>query len=345
MSDNVPEKKQSSDKRKAGDLSPDTEPGQPRLRRRGSLPDLHSAADPKKTFSLPELITKGFKDPDIVKDIVPSILNFLRPSIEATISKSIEKSMTSCLNTAVETALCKFKEEVMDPQLQTKDKEIQFLKGEIDLRDQQIETLQNSVAELESSVGKLSKGLNDIEQYGRRQSIRLNNVKLDDEPKCEEVVIKILNKALPIGDSIQQNDIERCHPIGKPNSKNNRQVIVKFKAYKTKAKVYDSRFNLRNIYMTEDFTSSNQKIINKLVIMKKSKQITKFWSYDGKIYAKAHAKQPKWRITKIEDISEMIISAADADYDESEVSDGESGATGGTTGVPFDVEEMTGSID
>ena len=97
--------------------------------------------------------------------------------------------------------------------------------------------------------------------------------------------------------------------------------------------------------MTEDFTSSNQKIINKLVIMKKSKQITKFWSCDGKIYAKAHAKQPKWRITKIEDISEMIISAADVDYDESEVSDGESGATGGTTGVPFDVEEMTGSID
>ena len=88
-------------------------------------------------------------------------------------------------------------------------------------------------------------------------------------------MLEILNRALPFGETIRSEDIERCHSIGKINVKNNRQVIVKFRAYKTKAKVYDSRFNLHNVYMTKDFTPSNQKIINKLVQLKKGKQIKK----------------------------------------------------------------------
>ena len=314
------------------------------LRRRGSLPDLHSESDPKKTFSLPDLIRKGFKDPEIVQDIAPSILKSLKPSIEETIARSIEKSMTSCLNLAVETALRKFKEDVMDPQIKQKNGEIKTLRNEISLRDQQIESLQDTVTELESSVGKLTKGLNDLEQYGRRQSIRLNNVNLQGDSECEAVVLGILNKALPLGEKLNPEEIERCHPIGKLNSKNNRQVIVKFRAYKTKARVYDSRFNLHNVYMTEDFTPSNQKIINKLMQLKKSKHIKKYWSYDGKIYAKAHENQPKWRITKIEDIPEMITSAIEEGFIQEPESDADGemytdtypGATNDATGEPRD---------
>ena len=57
----------------------------------------------------------------------------------------------------------------------------------------------------------------------------------------------ILNKALGPGEKLNPENIERCHPIGKLNSKNNRQVIVKLMAYKTKARVYDSQFNLHNV--------------------------------------------------------------------------------------------------
>ena len=107
-------KKQNVDKRKAGMLSPDQEQVQPRLRRRGSLPDLHEEQDSRKIYSLPDLIKKGFRDPEIIHDIAPAILNSLKPSIEQTIASSIEKSMVSCLNTAVESALRKFMEDVID---------------------------------------------------------------------------------------------------------------------------------------------------------------------------------------------------------------------------------------
>ena len=56
---------------------------------------------------------------------------------------------------AVETALRKFKKDVMDPQIKQKNGEIKTLRNEISLRDQQIESLQDTVTELESSVGKL----------------------------------------------------------------------------------------------------------------------------------------------------------------------------------------------
>ena len=63
-------------------------------------------------------------------------------------------------------------------------------------------------------------------------------------------------------------------------------MIVKFVSYKSKAKAYDARFNLSNVYMTKDFTASNQTVVNQIIHLKKVKRIKKFWSNDGKIFAK-----------------------------------------------------------
>ena len=75
--------------------------------------------------------------------------------------------------------------------------------------------------------------------------------------------------------------------------------------------------------------------------LKKSKHIKKYWSYDGKIYAKAHENQPKWRITKIEDIPEMITSEGfiqepESDADGEMYTDTYPGATNDATGEPRD---------
>ena len=78
-------------------------------------------------------------------------------------------------------------------------------------------------------------------------------------------------------DPFTSNEIDRCHPVGKPNAKNNRQVIIKFSSYKAKA--YDVRFNLPNVYMTEDFTPTNQKVVNQLIYLKKAKRLKKFGLY------------------------------------------------------------------
>ena len=76
--------------------------------------------------------------------------------------------------------------------------------------------------------------------------------------------------------SFTSNDIDRCHPLGKVNKKNNRQVIIRFSSYQARAKAYDVRFNLANVYMLEDFTPENQKFVNQLIRLRKAKQIKKF---------------------------------------------------------------------
>ena len=61
-------------------------------------------------------------------------------------------------------ALHKFKSEVMDPIIKQKDAQIESLKSSINSRDHRIKNL-------ETEVNNLARGLNDLEQYGRRQSI------------------------------------------------------------------------------------------------------------------------------------------------------------------------------
>ena len=89
----------------------------------------------------------------------------------------------------------------MDPQINQEKKEIKALKTEINFRDEQINALQPSVAELEKSASDLTIGLNDLEQYGKRQAIILNNVRPEDEAECESIVLEILNNTLPRGET------------------------------------------------------------------------------------------------------------------------------------------------
>ena len=296
-------KKQVESKRKAN-ASPESEKPQPRLRRRGSLPDLHElteCANPKLMF--PDLLRKSFMDPEIMQEVSPCLVKQIQPIIEKTIQSAIEKSLSSSITVAVDMALHKFKSEVMDPIIKQKDAQIESLKSSINSRDHRIKNL-------ETEVSNLARGLNDLEQYGRRQSIRLNNVPLPNESDCEKVVLDVINRTLPDEEKITPIDIIRCHPLGKPNRFNNRQIIIRFSSYKVKAKVYAARFNLSNVFMSEDFTSKNQQLINELISLKKAKRINKFWSIDGKIFAKAQESQPKTRINTRDDIVNMMKSAS-----------------------------------
>ena len=81
-------KKQVETKRKAN-ASPESEKPQPRLRRRGSLPDLHElteCANPKLMF--PDLLRKSFMDPEIMQEVSPCLVKQIQPIIEKNYSVS-----------------------------------------------------------------------------------------------------------------------------------------------------------------------------------------------------------------------------------------------------------------
>ena len=109
-------KKSVDDVKRKAEKSPETDITQPRLRRRGSLPDLHEP----RSMSVPEIVKRGFMDPEVIKDVIPVITACLQPQIE----KTIELAFASTIDSAVNKAIEKFKPEVMQPMLKHKDDEI-----------------------------------------------------------------------------------------------------------------------------------------------------------------------------------------------------------------------------
>ena len=66
--------------------------------------------------------------------------------------------------------------------------------------------------------------------------------------------------------------------------------------------------------MSEDFTLENQKFVNQLIRLRKSKHIKKFWSIDGKVYAKVVDDQEKFRIISMDAILSMFQNAVEEGY-------------------------------
>ena len=81
-----------------------------------------------------------------------------------------------------------------------------------------IEQLEMQVDCLMLELDSVKNDLNDLEQYGRRNSIRLNNyisiLPLKDEEQIIKSVVHYLNANVLRGDKpLQLKDIERCHYV------------------------------------------------------------------------------------------------------------------------------------
>lgn len=114
-----------------------------------------------------------------------------------------------------------------------------------------------------------------------------------------------------------EDDIERCHYLGKTNAKGIRPMIVKFKAYKSKAAVFSAKKKLKNnpdkIYISEDLTKKNYEIVQKLVQLRKDASIDAFWTNDGKINVKVYEISLPVRVSKVSDVEQLLPKPATSD--------------------------------
>lgn len=160
------------------------------------------------------------------------------------------------------------------------------------------EDLECQVNLLSAELDDLRFSVNDLEQYGRRNSIRINNLKLEgvngppsNERDLTSAVLYFLNTAVLKGDGkLTERDIERCHYIGRPKSSGFQQIIVKFSRYHDKWRVFAEKRCLKNnpnkTFITEDLTAVNHSLVKSLLPMKKEGTIDSFWTRDGKIIVK-----------------------------------------------------------
>ena len=114
-----------------------------------------------------------------------------------------------------------------------------------------------------------------------------------------------------------EDDIERCHYLGRPNAKGNRQLIIKFRSYKAKAAVFSAKTKLKNnpdkIFISEDLTKKNHGIIQKLVQLRKDASIDSFWTNDGKINVKVYEISLPARVSSVSDVEQLLPKPATSD--------------------------------
>ena len=115
------------------------------------------------------------------------------------------------------------------------------------------EELQCTVHLLEGEIDQLRQKHKELEEYMRRNSLRINNMVLGgslDPPKKEGVltvsVLDFINRDVLKGEhTLVERDIERCHFVGKRKASGPPQILVKFARYHDKWKVFSSEKNIK----------------------------------------------------------------------------------------------------
>ena len=133
----------------------------------------------------------------------------------------------------------------------------------------------------------------------------------------EQMTNFINSKMLKKGTSIDVSDIDRCHPIGRRVTNGRGNVLVKFHSYHKKKEIFYSKSNLRHIpdriYVNEDLTKYNYKIVRALKEMKQVDQLHSYWTSNGNVYAKKRENSKPLRIHRLSVIRDRLTTVVSSD--------------------------------
>jgi hypothetical protein len=128
--------------------------------------------------------------------------------------------------------------------------------------------------------------LNNIEQYTRRNSVRIYGIEDTDKDesisKSRSLVIKMLKDKLEI--DIKPTEIDIAHRLGKYQEDGIRPIICKFVSRTLKKEVIGVRRKLKGskVVIREDLTAKNAKLLE---TVSAREEVSTAWSDDGKIIA------------------------------------------------------------
>ena len=146
----------------------------------------------------------------------------------------------------------------------------------------QIETLNSENKVLSAKCLLLENKCDSLEQYSRRNNIRISGIQSVPRDKIEDTVLQLFNETM--GASIVADHIDRCHPVGKVVD-DKVSILVKFSSYRHRKRVLQGRKSLRGtkIRISEDLTSARHSLFRDSVTHFGGKQV---YIFDGNIYVR-----------------------------------------------------------
>ena len=184
--------------------------------------------------------------------------------------------------------------ELLETSIYEKDQENDKLKKQINNLNAELESQKEEMITLRQETDKANEKvegkLNALEQYGRRNSIRIdgiNNINQDETPMMtSKLVVNKLNENIE-GLNLKVSDIDIAHRVGKEKRPGKKQIIVKFVSRMTKDKLMYQKHQLKNtgIYVNEDLTATNAYVLA-CIRKKLPDEVDKAWSQNGRLWYK-----------------------------------------------------------
>lgn len=174
------------------------------------------------------------------------------------------------------------------------------LNQEVSCLKEENQRLSKSNDDLAKRLTQAEQDNDSLEQYSRRNSIRVSGV---PEVASEDTDDVIINIAQSLDVQINRSDIDRSHRVGKIDdrggsdratggSRRHRDIIVKFATYNARQRLYRKRKDLRDnedtrhLYINEDLTRLRSKVLFDARCLVRTGKIKAAYASDGKIFVR-----------------------------------------------------------
>lgn len=160
-----------------------------------------------------------------------------------------------------------------------------------DLKKMVVE-LKKEVKDLKADKEEAFARIDDLEQYGRRPSLRIFGI---PEKQGEDTDVEVLKVAEKLKVPISIADISRSHRVGKPVDKEHgkdakpRGIIVRFTSYRTRRLLFSEKRKLAGtgVVIREDLTARRRELLADAVVKYGRENV---WTTDGNIVYKKGTK-------------------------------------------------------
>jgi len=186
------------------------------------------------------------------------------------------------------------------------------LEEKLDNSINRVDNLEIAMDETNTKVTVMDQKLDDLEQYSRKDNIRIvgiaDNRTPDNYENTPKKVVSFFNEALQL--NLTQYDINNAHRLGpKGKGKFSSDIIVKLSSNIVKQDIMRNRKKLKHldhrIYINEDLTQLRASLYKKAREQVKHKHLYTAWTRDGNIFVKLHDNSKATKITKEKDLADL----------------------------------------
>lgn len=139
--------------------------------------------------------------------------------------------------------------------------------------------------EIKMKLNEMDEQIEEQENYSRRHCLLIHGVEEDTKENTDDIVLKLCKEHLKVTLNLEQ--IERSHRLGKPRGNNSRPIIVRFCSYRTRQSVFSNKKQLKGkkIVITESLSRKRRELFRatKDVFEKAC------WTRDGVVFVKVGA--------------------------------------------------------